>query len=196
MTNLADQKAALRKTACAARKLAHGQGHGPAATARLLDEIGTVQGRIIAAYMPIRTEVDPRPAMAVLSARNRICVPVIDGADKPLLFREWRPGARMVKGPFGAQIPEAGEWLVPQILFVPLVGFDARANRLGYGGGFYDRTLARLRARAPVRTPVRAIGFAYTAQELPPLPQEPTDQPLDAIVTEAGIIRRPARFLP
>jgi 5-formyltetrahydrofolate cyclo-ligase len=83
-------------------------------------------------------------------------------------------------------IPEAGDWLDPDILIVPLVAFDGRLNRLGYGGGFYDRTLARLRAAGPLR----AIGFAYAAQELPGIPADATDQPLDAVVTERGVLRR------
>jgi 5-formyltetrahydrofolate cyclo-ligase len=108
-------------------------------------------------------------------------VPVIGAAGQPLSFRRWRPGAAMVAGPFGALIPEAGDDVVPEVLIVPLVAFDRAGNRLGYGGGFYDRTLEGLRAARPTF----AIGFAYAAQEAEALPLEPTDQPLDAIVTEA-----------
>jgi 5-formyltetrahydrofolate cyclo-ligase len=90
----------------------------------------------------------------------------------------------MVKGEFGAMIPEAGDWMIPQILIVPLVAFDRRGGRLGYGGGFYDRTLEKLRATRATM----AIGFAYAAQEDENLPLEPTDQPLDLIVTEQGVI--------
>jgi 5-formyltetrahydrofolate cyclo-ligase len=178
-------KSALRATAYAARKLAHAEGHGSAATTALLAEIGPARGRVIAGYMPIRTEVDPIPAMTVLAGDNKICVPVINAPGQPLRFREWHPGAEMIEGPFKAQIPSTGAWLDPEILIVPLVGFDAAANRLGYGGGFYDRTLEGLRARKSIR----AIGFAYAAQELPDLPCEATDQRLDAVVTEAGTFR-------
>ncbi len=176
-------KAALRTLAYAARKLAHAAGGD--ATAALLAEIGPVTGHVISGYMPIRTEISPLSAMAALATTNRICVPVIMGKGLPLSFREWTPDAVMVAGPFGALTPETGDFLTPDILIVPLVGFDRHAQRLGYGGGFYDRTLARLRAMGPVR----AIGLAYRAQELPPLPIEPTDQPLDCIVTEQGVIR-------
>ncbi len=182
-----DAKADARKAAFAARKLAHGAGLDGAVTAALLREIGPVEGQVIAGYMPIRTEADPLQAMHVLSARNRICVPVIEEPGRPLRFREWYLGAEMIKGPFGARVPAAGAWLEPGILIVPLVAFDRRLNRLGYGGGFYDRTLERLRAARPVR----AIGLAYAAQELPDLPLEPTDQPLDAIVTETGTLAAP-----
>jgi len=79
----------------------------------------------------------------------------------------------------------AGDWLVPEVVIVPLVAFDASGYRLGYGGGFYDRTLELLRANGPVL----AVGFAYAAQELPAVPVEPTDQPLDAILTERGLTK-------
>ncbi len=180
-----DPKARARKTAFAARKAAFAEAAAktPPATAHLLAAIGPAAGRIIAGYMPIRTEIDPRPAMAQLHGDGaRICVPVIKAAGQPLEFREWHPGAPLIDGPFGARIPAEGDWLIPDTLIVPLVAFDARLNRLGYGGGFYDRTLERLRAAAPTR----AIGFAFAAQELPDVPQEPTDQPLDALITERG----------
>ena len=112
-------------------------------------------------------------------------MPVVAGPGLPLDFRLWTPDTALIPGPFGAMIPESGDWVTPDTLIVPLVGFDAACNRLGYGGGFYDRTLARLAASSPVR----AIGLAFAAQELPPLPLEPTDIALDAIVTETGVIR-------
>ena len=92
----------------------------------------------------------------------------------------------MVPGAFGAAIPDTSKTLEPDILIVPLAAFDAKGFRLGYGGGFYDRTLERLRAMQPIT----AIGFAYDLQECAEVPTEPTDQPLDLIVTETGI-RRP-----
>ncbi|AHM02762.1 5-formyltetrahydrofolate cyclo-ligase [Roseibacterium elongatum DSM 19469] len=183
-----DDKALLRKRAYAARKQAHDAG-GPAtqhATQHVLAAIGAAAGRTVAGYMPIRTEIDPLPAMTALhEAGSQICVPVIAGNRLPLEFRAWAPGCVVVEGPFGAKVPKHGDWVTPEVLIVPLVGFDAARNRLGYGGGFYDRTLARLRAAGPVR----AIGLAYAAQQLPPLPVEPTDERLDAIVTERGVIR-------
>lgn len=90
----------------------------------------------------------------------------------------------MVAGEFGAQIPAVPDWLVPDVLIVPLVAFDRQGGRLGYGGGFYDRTLEQRRAQGPVL----AIGFAFGAQEASELPLEPTDQWLDLIVTEAEVI--------
>lgn len=90
----------------------------------------------------------------------------------------------MIEGTFGAYIPAKGGWIEPEILIVPLLAFDRKGGRLGYGGGFYDRTLELLRARRATL----AIGFAFAAQEVDNIPLEPTDQPLDMIVTEAGII--------
>jgi len=187
-----DLKSSARKAALAAREAAHATAHSGAKTANktapanrhLLAAIGPARGRIIAGFLPIRTEIDPLPAMAALHASGaRICVPVMAGAGQPLDFREWTPDCPLIEGPFGVKIPAQGDWLVPDTLIVPLVAFDVHLNRLGYGGGFYDRSLERLRKAAPTR----AIGFAYGAQELPLIPQEPTDQPLDALVTENGL---------
>jgi 5-formyltetrahydrofolate cyclo-ligase len=187
---MSEVKTQLRQTAFAARKAAHAAPDREAAIATatdlLLAEIGAAEGRRISGYLPIRTEIDPRPAMVALhGAGARLAVPVIAGKGLPLDFRAWTPEARLVEGPFGAAVPEAGDWIVPEVLIVPLVGFDAAGNRLGYGGGFYDRTLEKLRRAAPTR----AIGFAFDAQRLPGLPTDPTDQPLDAIVTERGVLR-------
>lgn len=147
------------------------------------------KGRVISGYMAMRTEIDPLPAMVQLHAQGaRLCVPVIAGKGLPLDFREWTPDCALIDGPFGARVPATGDWLTPDTLIVPLVAFDARLNRLGYGGGFYDRTLERLRAAAPTH----AIGFAFAAQELRDLPLEPTDQRLDALITEHGPLAAPA----
>ena len=186
---MSDVKASLRQTAFAARQgafdLRAETGAVPAATAHLLARIGRAEGLVVSGYMPMRTELDPLPAMTALHAAGaRLCVPVIAGRGLPLDFREWTPDVPLIDGPFGARVPEGGDWLTPDTLIVPLVGFDASCNRLGYGGGYYDRTLARLKAARPVR----AIGFAFAAQRVPAIPLEPTDVALDAIVTEDGVI--------
>lgn len=183
--SLTDVKAEARRAAFAARKAAFAAGQGAAAE-RLAEVLADHAGKVLAGYMPMRTEIDPLPAMA--AHRGAVCVPIIEGMGRPLAFRRWTPDARMVEGDFGALIPEAGDWLEPEVLIVPLVAFDTRLYRLGYGGGFYDRTLERLRARRPTL----AVGFAFAAQELPEVPLEPTDQPLDLIVTEVGVRAPPA----
>jgi 5-formyltetrahydrofolate cyclo-ligase len=179
--SVAADKAALRHAAAARRKAAHaaGQGQGQA-TEHLVAALRAHAGRVLAGYMPMRSEIDPLPAMA--RHDGPVCVPVIVGRALPLEFREWRPGARMRPGPFGALVPAAGAVLVPMVLIVPLLAFDRRGFRLGYGGGYYDRTLERLRAVGPVT----AIGLAFAAQEVAAVPVEPVDQPLDLIVTEDG----------
>ncbi|CAM5501151.1 5-formyltetrahydrofolate cyclo-ligase [Frigidibacter albus] len=182
-----DRKAAARKAAFADRKLAFAGGQGRAAD-RLAAVLAPCRGQVLAGYMPMRTEIDPLPAMAAhlgAGEGGRVCVPVIEGPGQPLRFREWTPDGEMAPGEFGAQVPVAGDWLVPSVLIVPLLAFDWRGYRLGYGGGFYDRTLEALRATGPVI----AVGFAFAAQEVEEVPVEPTDQKLDLIVTDCGVIR-------
>jgi len=162
-------------------------GDPAAGAARLLDALAPHRGRPLAGYMPIRTEIDPRPAMAAMARFGPVGVPVIQGPGRPLIFRAWHPTAAMIEGPFGAPIPAQGPEIVPEVLIVPLVAFTPAGGRLGYGGGFYDRTLAGLRAQGSTKHPVLAIGFAWAAQETADLPLDPTDQPLDLIVTEAGV---------
>lgn len=185
MTSGGDPKAAARKTARARRRAAHDPKRGARAAARLLEELRPLSGRVIAGYMPIQTEVSPLPAMEAMAEKARIVVPVIQGNGLPLMFRQWSPGCAMTDGPFGARVPAAGDFLEPDVLIVPLLAFDRQGARLGYGGGFYDRTLEALRARRPVL----AIGFAYAAQEAAALPIDSNDQPLDIIVTEAEVLR-------
>ena len=176
------EKAAARQAAFERRKLAHQPG---AATAGYLSEVlAGYRGVPLAGYMAMRTEIDPTAAMAEAAAHGSVGVPVIMGAGQPLQFRLWEPDCEMIAGEFGAQVPASGAWMIPQIVIVPLVAFNRSGGRLGYGGGFYDRTLEKLRAAKPTL----AIGFAYTAQEDENLPLEATDQPLDLIVTEQGVI--------
>ncbi|MFD1342394.1 5-formyltetrahydrofolate cyclo-ligase [Litorisediminicola beolgyonensis] len=184
--SLEAQKAAARKAGFARRKAAF-DGQAPGAAGKLSELLAGHRGVPLAGYMPIRTEIDPVPAMEEAAAHGPVAVPVIEAAGQPLSFARWEPGAPMIDGPFGARIPAKLDWITPEILIVPLVAFSRAGGRLGYGGGFYDRTLEGLRARGPVL----ALGFAFSAQEDAGLPLEPTDQPLDAIVTEAEILTPP-----
>jgi 5-formyltetrahydrofolate cyclo-ligase len=139
----------------------------------------------IALYWPIGNEVDPR-RIASSEAMNdhRFCLPVTGKIGEALRFREWAPGDPTLKARFGEEVPEQGSWVEPQLLFVPLLGFDRRGYRLGQGGGFYDRTLESLRAR---RT-ILAVGLAFSSQECLNVPHEPHDQVLDRVVTEMEVI--------
>jgi 5-formyltetrahydrofolate cyclo-ligase len=144
-------------------------------------------GEIVSAYRPIFSELDPTPLMMALHERGVVlCVPVILGEARPLAFRVWTPDATMIVGAFGAEIPEDDTEVEPTLLIAPMLAFDRNLWRLGYGGGFYDRTLEGLRATRPTR----AIGYAYAEQEVDAVPIEPTDQPLDGVVTQDGLISR------
>lgn len=176
------RKAATRRAAFARRKAAF-EAAGPGQAGYLSEVLAGYRGVPLAGYMPIRTEISPMAAMAEASAYGPVGVPVIQGAGLPLEFSRWEPDAPLREGPFGAQVPLRDDFFDPEILIVPLVAFDRKGGRLGYGGGFYDRTLERLRARRATL----AIGFAFDAQEADDLPLEPTDQPLDMIVTESGV---------
>ena len=185
MDELTQAKAAARKAAFARRKEAKSPDRDAVAVAHLLEMVLPFQGLALAGYMPIRTEVDPVPVMAAMAAWGPVCVPVIKARGQPLEFHRWEPGCEMIEGAFGAYVPAKAEVIVPQVLIVPLVAFDRKGGRLGYGGGFYDRTLEGLRAGGEVT----AIGYAFAAQEAEDLPFEPTDQSLDAIVTDADVLR-------
>ena len=180
--DLTEIKAAARKAAFARRKAAFVTA-GPGQGGYLSEVLAGYRGVPLAGYMPIRTEINPLAAMAEASAYGPVGVPVIQGEGLPLEFSKWEPEGALREGPFGAQVPVVDDYFDPEIVIVPLVAFDSKGGRLGYGGGFYDRTLERLRARRATL----AIGFAFDAQEADELPLEPTDQPLDMIVTESGI---------
>jgi 5-formyltetrahydrofolate cyclo-ligase len=182
VSDITSQKAATRTAAFARRKVVHAAYSGDGATRNLLDFLAPHLAVPVSAYMPIRTEIDILPAMAEIARTCPVGVPVILGAGRALEFRRWQPDAAMRIGAFGAKIPQDGDLLVPRIVILPLLAYDAHGFRLGYGGGFYDRTLEGLRAAGPVL----AVGFAYAAQQIDAVPVEPTDQRLDAIVTEKG----------
>lgn len=183
-------KAEARKAARARRKTARLEDSAgaqeAAANARLLDLLGPHHGKMLSGYMPIQSELSPLAAMQGWATHSPVCLPVVEGEGQPLSFRPWAPGCAMQEGAFGAQIPADPQPCRPQILIVPLLAFDANAGRLGYGGGFYDRSLAQLSAHDAII----AIGLAYEAQlSHIPLPREPTDLPLQAVITEARVLQ-------
>ncbi|MGZ9810662.1 5-formyltetrahydrofolate cyclo-ligase [Pseudoroseicyclus sp. H15] len=182
MSAAAEDKAAARAEAFARRKAAF-EAAGPGQAAQLSALLAGHRGVPLAGYLPIRTEIDPLPAMAEAAAHGPVAVPIIEAPATPLRFARWEPEMTLVEGPFRTLRPEVLDWVTPEILIVPLLAFDRAGYRLGYGGGFYDRTLEKLRAEGPVL----AVGFAFAGQE-GPVPVEVTDQPLDLIVTERGVI--------
>jgi 5-formyltetrahydrofolate cyclo-ligase len=182
--DLAAAKAALRTAAAARREALHDPVHDRAICDTLAAFLAT-SGAPLSGYWPMRSEVDIRPALAALCATRTVALPVVQGRARPLLFRAWTPATALVRAAFGTEVPpETAPLVVPQVLLVPLLAFDPRGWRLGYGGGFYDRTLATLRAAGPVR----AIGVAYAGQQIASVPHDPaTDARLDAVVTEEGV---------
>jgi 5-formyltetrahydrofolate cyclo-ligase len=149
--------------------------------------LGLAPGVAVSAYWPMREEMDVKPLLRELVRLGcAVALPVVVGKGKPLVFRRWRPGMVLQSGTFGLSEPGADEpEVTPRIVFAPLLAFDRRGNRIGWGAGFYDRTLAGLRARGPVT----AVGVAYAAQELADVPADAHDQPLDWIATEREILR-------
>ncbi len=183
------RKGRARKAAAAARKAAHGAD--PNAGARLAetfpDEIWPPLHSIVAGYFAIRDEIDPRPLMETFHCEQaRLALPCVTGPDQPLVFRSFTPGDALVRGAFGVSEPEPGAPEVkPALVLVPLLAFDSAGRRLGYGAGFYDRTIEALRALGPVTT----VGLAYEAQRLRRVPTAGHDAPLDWIVTETAAYR-------
>lgn len=160
---------------------------GAALALHLRERVHLPPGCAVSGYWPLPEEMDIRPALLELHANgHRIGLPVVAGRSKPLLFREWYPGMELVVGNFKVETPpQHAPEIVPEALLVPMLAFDDHGYRLGYGGGFYDRTLRLLRDRARERSrAIMAIGVAYAAQQVAKVPRGPYDQPLDWIVTE------------
>ncbi len=185
-TALAQAKAAARRVALAARTAADPR-HGLWLAAHVLAQCPPPPGAIIAGFWPMGAEIDIRPLLLALQGRGHtLALPITPKRGQPLSFRAWRFGAPLLPGPFGtSQPPPEAPAATPDFLLVPLLAFDARGHRLGYGGGYYDRTLAALPWAA-------ALGVAFASQCLPLVPTDATDIPLPRIATEAGIIQSEA----
>jgi 5-formyltetrahydrofolate cyclo-ligase len=147
------------------------------------------EGTVVSAFWPMPGELDLRPLLEALHARGCVCaLPVVVAARTPLLFRSWAPDVELVPSRFGILEPGPDRPIVrPRQALVPLLAYDDDGFRLGYGGGFYDLTLAGLRADRS--EPFLAIGAALAAQRHRMLPREAFDEPLDALVTDHGVVR-------
>jgi 5-formyltetrahydrofolate cyclo-ligase len=152
-----------------------------------LAHIDYKEGMIVAGYWPIGSEMDPRPLMLALHDKGaRLALPVVKAMGEPLAFRTFDFDDELAPGIMGTPEPTTNKpLLAPDLILVPLLGFDRLGLRLGQGGGFYDRTLEAIRAKRQVF----AIGIAFAAQEVASLPFLAHDQKLDAIVTEQGYIK-------
>ena len=145
-----------------------------------------LEARIVAGYSPIGDEKDVRPLLEDLRAQScQICLPVVTATASPLSFRAWTPDCEMATDQYGVSFPVGGPAVTPDFILVPLLAFTPRGDRLGYGGGYYDRTLASLRAQGDVF----ACGVAYAGQIVESLPTDDHDERLDGILTEDGFRR-------
>ncbi len=155
--------------------------------ARHTQDLAIPGGSVVGGYLAMGDEADPRLLLDELAARLCIiALPRVTAKSAPLSFHRLQPGREPVRSRLGMLEP-APDWPLahPTVLLVPLLAFDAHGHRLGYGGGFYDRTLDAMRAGGRVL----AIGVAYAGQEVPLLPREAHDHPLDAVITENGLRR-------
>jgi len=143
-------------------------------------------GTRVSGFMPLKSEINPLPLLQKLSqAGARLALPAIAGRGKPLIMRAWEFGAPLDRGQWGIREPKPDALEVePDILLVPLLAFDRTGFRIGYGAGYYDMTIHRLRALKPVT----AIGIAFAAQEVPKIPTTPRDERLDLVLTEREVI--------
>jgi 5-formyltetrahydrofolate cyclo-ligase len=186
--SIADQKRELREAALARRDLMP-----PDDRVRAARKIGASalpvevpKGAIVSGFSPINTEFNPVPMLRALSkAGARLALPKVMGRGKPLSLRAWSFGEPLVAGVWGIREPgpEAPE-VAPDILLVPFTAFDRAGYRIGYGAGYYDMTLAALRAKKKIV----AIGLGFASQEVEKVPVEAHDQRLDFIITEAGLV--------
>jgi 5-formyltetrahydrofolate cyclo-ligase len=150
-----------------------------------IEEILAGRPGVLGVYWPFRAEFDPGPLIDRLTAGGRdLALPVVIDKKGPLEYRAWAPGEPLVAGVWDIPIPEQRRIVVPAAVLAPFVGFDRECYRLGYGGGYFDRTLAALSPR-PL-----AIGVGFTAQEIATIYPQPFDIPMDMIVTETGVRRR------
>ena len=185
-----DTKRALRRALLQDRDAAMAAHAGPARLAirdRYLSAFDPPAGIVVSAFWPMAGELDLRPLLEALHDRGCVCgLPVVVGRNAPLVFRSWEPGVALVTSRFGIAEPAPDRPAVrPRHALVPLLAFDDDGYRLGYGGGFYDRTLAMLRGDGA--GPLVAIGVGLETQRRPALPREPFDERLDWLVTEEAV---------
>ena len=183
-----DDKDQMRR-ALAAQRSAHHKTHGEAEAQALAEfvlsnaekQLGAISDKIIAAYLPMGGELDPRPLMQALRKNgNSICLPVCINEDAPLVFRRYRHNDALLPDDMGIAAPRAtAQQVTPDIVLLPLLAFDGQGHRLGRGGGFYDRTLAELKKRSDCRF----IGLAFDMQMVDKCPIAPHDEALHAVLT-------------
>jgi 5-formyltetrahydrofolate cyclo-ligase len=185
---IASAKSDLRKVALARRDALPAAERMAAAEtiAARAFPLAVASGAVVSGFMPLNSEISPLPLMRKLSDLGaRLALPVVVGRGLPLLMRAYAFGDALVKGVWGIRVPppDAPE-VAPDLLLVPLLAFDRNGNRLGYGAGYYDMTIAALRAQKPVV----AVGIAFAAQEVAEVPTTTRDVRLDVVLTEREVI--------
>jgi 5-formyltetrahydrofolate cyclo-ligase len=186
--SIEDAKAVLRREALARRDALPRELRAAAAEtiATRRFPVAIKPGAVVSGFMPMKSEINPVPLMRKLAdAGATLALPVVAGKGKPLIMRAWSLGEPLASGVWGIREPkpEAPE-VFPDILIVPLLAFDRRGHRIGYGAGYFDMTIAALRARKPVV----AAGIAFAAQEIAEVPTTPRDARLDLVLTEREVI--------
>jgi 5-formyltetrahydrofolate cyclo-ligase len=181
-------KAALRRAALA-RRDALSPAERMAGALAIADRglpVEVTPGTVVSGFSPLKSEISPLPLLRRLAdAGASLALPVVIGRGQPLVMRAWSFGAPLASGVWGIREPPAdAPELNPDILIVPLLAFDRRGHRIGYGAGYYDMTIARLRAMKPVT----AIGIAFGSQEIAAVPATPRDASLDLVLTERETI--------
>jgi 5-formyltetrahydrofolate cyclo-ligase len=189
--SIESRKAELRREAIARRDAlpAAERAAAAAAIAARPLPVAVSPGAVVSGFSPLKSEINPVPLMRAFAAAGaRLALPVVAGKGHPLTMRSWNFGEPLDSGVWGIREPkpEAPE-VFPDILIVPLLAFDRAGHRVGYGAGYYDMTIARLRSMKPVI----AIGIAYAAQEIAAVPATPRDAPLDLVLTERETIGFP-----
>lgn len=187
MDEIAQQKKAIRKAQLARRAEAyarHGTAAGEALARHGIAFADPIPGGFVSSFLAIGEEIDTMPLMRRLWREGQsICLPVMVGKDRPLEFRMWRDGEPLVEVKWGIREPRADAMAVPpDTMLVPLLAFDARGYRLGYGGGYYDRSIAELRAEFNMVV----IGLAYDELEVDAVPHDDYDERLDWVLTPSG----------
>jgi 5-formyltetrahydrofolate cyclo-ligase len=181
-------KAALRREALACRDALPAEQRNAAAAAIAARDfpLPIAPGAVVSGFMPLKSEINPLPLMQKLAERGAsLALPAIAGRGKALIMRTWQFGGPLDRGQWGIREPKSGAAEVePDILLVPLLAFDRAGHRIGYGAGYYDMTITRLRARRPVT----AVGIAFAAQEVGKIPASPRDAQLDLVLTEREVI--------
>jgi len=195
LMSIDEEKVRLRDEACQRRETAHAAA-GPDTAERLCANLAAVfelvadalpDSSMVSGYWPLTGELDVRPLLTwVVEQGGASCLPVVVGRDRPLVFRQWQDGEPLDSGTFGTHHPPTTAAEVrPDVVLSPLLAFDATGYRIGWGGGYYDRSLEMLRGQGPVL----AVGVAYEAQQVDAVPYNRYDQRLDWVVTEERAMR-------